>query len=314
MPIPADWSERPKKAVEEYKEEYKGPEPYGPLYDKLFDSFVLTESEPAGSWEDFLVWVHELQGWGFRGQNDSAWSLRTSLDRALRVTTASGYYHMNRKAEESELLFRFRQQAHLHLGHLPSGNDLASWLALMQHHGVPTRMLDWTLSPYVALYFALEGMPSGAVDRSAVWAIDLGWLENKGQELVGPVPNEPEARAEYLNALLTESGKPAIVRIDPLHGNERMFAQQGFFLWKLFEETPVFDQILISMMIKPSILVRPVVRKIEVPGNLRIKFLEILRAMNIHRASLFPGLDGFCQSLKLDLEIKVAREATRSAP
>ena len=45
---------------------------------------------------------------------------------------------------------------------------------------------------------------------------------------------------------------------------------------------------------------------------MRIKFLENLRAMNIHRASLFPGLDGFCQSLKLDLEIKVANEAARS--
>jgi hypothetical protein len=40
---------------------------------------------------------------------------------------------------------------------------------------------------------------------------------------------------------------------------------------------------------------------------------ESLRSMNIHRASLFPGLNGFCQSLKLDLEIKVANEAIRTA-
>ncbi len=48
----------------------------------------------------------------------------------------------------------------------------------------------------------------------------------------------------------------------------------------------------------------PVIRKPEVRNDLRIKFLKRLRAMNIHRASLFPGLDGLGLSLKLDLELK----------
>jgi len=61
-------------------------------------------------------------------------------------------------------------------------------------------------------------------------------------------------------------------------------------------------------MVDP-ILERPVIRKLEVDESLRVEFLEGLRAMNIHRASLFPGLDGFCQSLKLDLEIRVANRA-----
>jgi hypothetical protein len=61
------------------------------------------------------------------------------------------------------------------------------------------------------------------------------------------------------------------------------------------------------MMIDP-IQERPVIRKFKVGGDLRIEFLERLRSMNIHRGSLFPGLDGFCKFLKTDLEIKVARE------
>jgi len=56
---------------------------------------------------------------------------------------------------------------------------------------------------------------------------------------------------------------------------------------------------------RPDLPNRPVVRKLVVNRELRIEFLKNLRAMNIHRASLFPGLDGFGQSLKLDLEIKV---------
>ena len=174
-------------------------------------------------------------------------------------------------------------------------------------------MLDWTQSPYVALYFAVEEKPQGKEKRSAVWAIDLDWLAGKGEELLGPMPEEPKAKTEHLNGLLSQTAKPVIVKIDPLQANERMIAQQGFFLWKLFEETPFFDQILMSMMIHPAIPDLPVFRKLEVGEDLRIDFLKNLRLMNIHRASLFPGLDGFCQSLKLDLEIKVANEAARAS-
>jgi hypothetical protein len=116
-----------------------------------------------------------------------------------------------------------------------------------------------------------------------------------------------------LNNLINQEQKPLIVRVDPLQANERMVAQQGFFLWKLFEETPFFDQILMSMMIHPEMPARPVIRKLEVGESLRIEFLENLRAKGIDRASLFPGLDGFCQSIKVDLEIKVAQEAARAS-
>lgn len=82
-----------------------------------------------------------------------------------------------------------------------------------------------------------------------------------------------------------------------------MLAQQGVLLCKLFHQA-TFSVILMSMMFD-QIPDRPVVRKLEVGRNLRIEFLKNLRAMSIHRAWLFPGLDGFGMSLKLDLEIKV---------
>jgi hypothetical protein len=59
-----------------------------------------------------------------------------------------------------------------------------------------------------------------------------------------------------------------------------------------------------AMMMYPTFIDRPVIRRLDIKSDLRIKFLKRLRAMNIHRASLFPGLDGLGMSLKLDLELK----------
>lgn len=66
-------------------------------------------------------------------------------------------------------------------------------------------------------------------------------------------------------------------------------------------EAAGFSNILMGMIFHTPNLDQPVVRKLE----FRIPFLRKLREMNIHRASLFPGLDGFGQSLKIDLEITV---------
>jgi len=313
MPVPANWSQHLRVFVDEWKLNPKGEEYIG---DRPFDKFVLTEQ--AASWDAFLGWLNELQGsWCFRGQREAGWLLYTSLDRAVirqhSSPTSSGHYHLDRGAEARDLLFRFQQQAHLYIHHLPSNEDLSSWFGLMQHHGVPTPFLDWTQSPYVAMYFALEQEPQKEEERSAVWAIDLDWLERKGRELLPSgsatlVPDDPKTRAERINSLLVQSllaqsEEAVIINICPMKTNERMAAQQGVSLCRLFH-IPSFSQTLMRMMIRPGTPDRPVVRKLEVESNHRIEFLKNLRAMNIHRASLFPGLDGFGQSLRLNLELK----------
>jgi hypothetical protein len=62
----------------------------------------------------------------------------------------------------------FKRKAHQFLHHVPALDDDLQWLALMQHHGAPTRLLDLTWSPYVAAFFALEC----ATGDAAVWAFN----------------------------------------------------------------------------------------------------------------------------------------------
>jgi hypothetical protein len=317
MPIPPDWSQK----LREFVKDWWNAEQDGRAGDEPFDKLVLTER--AASWGEFLAWVNELQGsWCFRGQRNAQWNLDTSLDRAVRrdltfgnstFAAKGGVYHLARKPQISELLFLFQQQAHQYVAELPSSDDLGSWFALMQHHGAPTELLDWTKSSYVALYFAFEEEPPE--NGCALWAINLDWLEQKAHELLSTQPpNDLKGRAEYVNGLLRQPETPVILQVSPLRLNARMVAQQGFFLCELCDDRYNFgldfSQILKWMMMHPEtsdgphIPDRPVVRKLVLQRHLRIAFLKKLRVMNIHRASLFPGLDGLGKSLRLDLEMK----------
>lgn len=152
MPIPHDWSPNLTTFVNEWKRKSTNGEFLGDEYlgDNPFHNFVLAEK--AKTWEHFLRWLDELQGsWCFRGQREAAWLLHTSLDLNVKREHSSpnsfSLYHMDREIEARELLYRFQQYAHNYLRHVPPMNDLSSWYALMQHHRVPTRLLDWTESP-----------------------------------------------------------------------------------------------------------------------------------------------------------------------
>lgn len=114
------------------------------------------DTERVESWEEYLSWVtrHPFSGWAFRGQANAGWDLTSTLTRTLIERKIKPELW---EEQEERTLRIFKRKAHHFLDRTPAEEEEFEWLALMQHHGAPTRLLDFTWSPYVAAFFALEG-------------------------------------------------------------------------------------------------------------------------------------------------------------
>jgi hypothetical protein len=142
--------------------------PYEP---HLLSKVVQSQGDLISSWSDLERFFASLDGgldrWCFRGHHRPEWSLVSSLDRMVSH---------DRRDAETFLIGEFQRSAQHFLGFVPDKDDVLEWLALMQHHGTPTRLLDFTLSPYIGLYFALEHFPINPGLQTdvcaALWAIN----------------------------------------------------------------------------------------------------------------------------------------------
>ena len=139
----------------------------------------IAETIELDSWPAFMALQQRFSGernrlWMYRGQRRVGVLLQTSLERALHRFDLP----FSRQEELERLLLReFRRHYHRYTSDVPDEDDTLRWLALMRHHGAPVRLLDLSYSPYVALFFALDGSAQG--DTCSVWAIDHHWCVSR---------------------------------------------------------------------------------------------------------------------------------------
>ncbi|MCS0445089.1 FRG domain-containing protein [Vibrio diabolicus] len=244
------------------------------------------------TWDEFqdLIKRKHYRKWIYRGQSNSEWKLQSSLYRSVsqaksvREIANMRSSSINHRFNEKNMLDRFKSCAHLHLSHLPRSGDSLSWLALMQHHGAPTRLLDFSFSPYIALYFALE---SGNED-SAVYMLNHDAIRKVDDEHFGNSRKEIYKRVMYGDDYDDEI---CLFAFEPEFANQRLIAQQG-----LFVATNRVDYSHEAALEEYN-LRKLDACKIIIPKALRYQGIRMLHQMNISSATIYPGLDGFCRSL-----------------
>lgn len=219
----------------------------------------------------------------YRGQ-PRAWNLRPTL---LRSINDIGRPLQWEAAATTEMLAlqHFQSQATnfypVHNLALPGEKpELGDWWALMQHHGAPTRLLDWTLSPYVAAYFAAETHPGEA---GAILVISAGHVNSSFLREYG-IPTV--TRDVFLHTGPTP--KPALIAFAPSFKTPRLAAQQGQFTISTAPLEP-HDGLLANAS-------GAIVGHWMVPADRKPEILANLWSMNVSAQSLFPGLEGLGRS------------------
>ena len=262
------------------------------------------------SWDAARDLARRLPQHAFRGQPDARLLPSSSFERAA----ARLRYDPARLFEVEERMVReLRRRSSQYLLHPPAPDDTLGWLALLRHHGAPTRLVDFTKSFYVACWFAIEAADGDA----AIWAVDLEGLRRAGaRQLDEPSPESAgEATWELARAVLARRDlAPGVVEVEPFQLDERLAAQQGMFLLPLdparsfmdnlaatfgMERFPVEDAPAVACDptdAEPAALAAPVL-EIVLPLEIHRSARDDLWRMNLTAASFFPGLDGFARSL-----------------
>jgi hypothetical protein len=180
---------------------------------------------------EFFLAALEDERMVFRGHSDAAWPLWPTAERLCKGRPAGD--------AEEYVLAAFKRRAHQYLTDLPHSDDTLEWLALAQHYGAPTSLLDVTRSPYVATFFATRDLPERK--PSAVWAFDKEILKLEARHRLSGSDEffktavqfgSPDAFNRLFPRRLVRSGSTAsIVPVEPIRMNERLTIQQGLFLY-----------------------------------------------------------------------------------
>jgi hypothetical protein len=238
------------------------------------------------SWTAFPRFVEEefldFRGFIFRGQCAAKWGLEPTLDRLLR---AKGLLESSDERHTHLESFKYATRGRRGSNPPRIEND-NEWWALGQHFGLATPLLDWSVSPFVAAYFAFAPESNDNDPFRAVWALDRGVIDEKCAEMRKQEAGTAKGSAiDFVRPMADE--------------NSRLVSQGG-----LFTRAP--DGMRIEEWVSrqfPDEKETIVLAKIEIPSSDRALALRSLNRMNINHLSLFPDLYGASKYCNFDLAI-----------
>jgi len=221
----------------------------------------------------------------FRGESRSDYVLIPKIGRIINGFNDSfGYW------SEKSIFERFKNSSIAYLNTLP--RDDWEWLALAQHHGLPTRFLDWTTNPLVALYFAVNGK------------VDLEREQKNDPKFDGSSAFYfLTMKSNYVDATIDKEplGYDKVAIYKPPHISTRISAQAGVFTIQPRIDTKRNDATSADdRFFKPlnRHLKNNRIRKYKISFEIRKELRKKLLLFGIHPGTIFPDLDGLSQYLQ----------------
>jgi len=232
------------------------------------------------TWNDFKNVVSKLaetkRNYYCRGHADEKWKLQTTFHREasrngitllqyLDTIIPEVHYHIS--AVRNEIIDLRKEE------------EFGAFLALIQHHGFPTPLLDWTLSPYIAAYFAFKEVNDQfpASENIKIYIFNyLEWTRSFQQVL-----NLRDINVQYVSVL-----RP-YARFNP-----RIVPQQGAFTVTNVDDMEAYIYSR-SVEVNKTFLYTTLLSVKEKPNVLRE-----LNLMGINEMTLFPSIDGICRAIK----------------
>lgn len=249
----------------------------------------LQERVFEGSWNPELGRFRPKAA--YRGLSSSDYRLETTLQRMR-----GSYVDVER-----HLLRNFKKYAHRSV---VSQDSIWHWIAVGKHYGLPTRLLDWTHSPLVAMHFATSNIERMQED-GVIWIVDYA----RAHELLPP-GLQAQLRSEGASLFTTEFLAKSV------RGLDELAALAGDFV--VFFEPPSIDDRIVNQFALFSLLPDPrtvfdtwlgkhpgVWRKIVIPAGLKWEIRDKLDQANITERVLFPGMDGLSRWLKRQYSPKI---------
>jgi hypothetical protein len=249
----------------------------------------------VNSWNDLQdrlfedSWNPELgrfrSRYAFRGMSNCQYRLETTLMRL-----GGKYVELER-----HILRNFRKYAHRNV---VERDSVWHWLSVAQHYGLPTRLLDWTYSPFIAIHFATANIENFDTD-GIIWAVHYVKahkllpdslklkLQDEGANIFTVQMLSDTIRS--LKELSSLSQKPFVVFFEPPSIDDRIVNQFAFSS-VMSHSVAILDEWLGD---HPDIW-----RKIIIPFELKWEIRDKLDQANITERVLFPGLDGLSRWLK----------------
>lgn len=228
------------------------------------------------SWNDlisFVAYVTEVCGYEpwFRGQPKFDYKLTPSVRRKEYTSKVSEQYMATNFMIETQRLNP----------NTPDVYDSAAWLARMQHYGLPTRLLDWSSSPLVSLFFALDEKEPTEED-AALWALDAQRLNERMGEGPYLLPMGYNTVKKYLHGAFDGRVEKSekIIACCGIGSDLRMYVQQSNFT--------VHDTTYLAL--DEMVEARDILWKIRIPGEVKRRLVHELKLLGFHESTIYPDM------------------------